>query len=292
MDLDVLKFKLKTIADFIIDETYPNVGERKRNKYKNFSLILTEKEYKSRLGLYDPKAKSVQVSSVNKVYFYDLLLTLLHEIAHHIEYCEEKTSGHSPRFYRIHLDLLFKAIDCGVISYDDAMKTSSTSLARNRNKFTNMMSQYVKKNAADISTVCDMRFVKDYNKLSPINEVIKVKCSYQNGIFFKKRGYSWSKEEKVWYKSFYKQPEYNAEINFLLENKYLCFRVDGYAYYADEINLVVYGNTYNSKEKFKSLGYRFDNKEWVKTIKSCDYRKEISKLPTAKGMFYKYRYKE
>ena len=290
MKLETLKFKLKQIADFVIDETYPNVGEKKLNNYKNFILFLTEKEYKSRLGLYRPKSKTVEVSSINKVYFYDIVITLLHEVSHHIEYCDNKNTGHSPNFYKIHTQLIFRAIDTGLISYDNAMKTTETSLAQNRNKFANMISKYVKKDAKNISEICDMSFVEEYNKLTPINEVIKIKCSFKDSKIFKARGYIWSPEEMIWHKTFFKQPEYNAEVNFLINNKFFNFKINGYSYFVNEIVIVVFGDTYRHRAKLKSIGYNFTNKEWRKVIPVCGCKSEFAILSPMNGIRIKYDY--
>ena len=290
MKLSDLQFKLKQIADFVIEETYSNLGERKLNNYKNFNLVLSEKEYKSRLGIYRIQSKTVEVSSVNKVYFYDIIITLLHELAHHIEYCDNKTTGHSANFYKIHTQLLFRALDASVISYEDVMKTTETSLARNKDKFANMVSKYVKRDARNISSVCDLSFVKEYNKLSPINEVIKVKCQSKDSKLLKDRGYLWSPEEKIWHKTFYKQPEYNAEVNFLIENKFCNFKLNGFSYFVNEIVFVVYGNTYRHRDKLKELNYNFIDKEWRKIVPVANHRSELTKLYKINGIRLKYEF--
>lgn len=289
--LNNLKFKLKQISDFIIEETFSNVGQAKLNRYKNFYLKLTEKEYKSRTGCYNMHTKTVEISSVNKVYFCNLLITLLHEITHHIEFCDTKNTGHSNNFYKIHTKLIFTAIDTGLLTYEDAIKLSETSLSRNKNKLANMINNYIpNKNKKKIAEYCDISFIEEYNKLSPINEVLKVCCTQQYNKMFKERKYSWSDEEKVWYKTFYKKPDYNMEVNFLSENNFLCFRIHGISYFTNEVYFIIKGNSYKYKEQLKELGYRYYNKEWRKRVSTYTYKHEISKLRSFYGIIITYEY--
>ena len=290
MELYNLKFKLKQIADFLIDETFSNDGQTKINQYKNFYLRLSDKEYKSKLGTYCIAGRTIDLYSVNKVYFYDLIITLLHELSHHIEYIKSKTTNHGAGFYKIHTMLLASAIDTGLITLKEITESTETSFARNKNKLLTMMKSYTPSNKTPINSVCDISFVSEYNKLSPINETIRVKCSIKDNEIFKVRGYAWINEEKAWCKTFHKRPEYNREINFLTKNQFYCFRKEKMAYFANEIIFVVSGNTYNNKEHLKRMGYVYTNKEWKKRISTHAYEREIKQLQRINGIALSYDY--
>lgn len=285
MQLDTLSFKLKQICDFIIEETFFQKGNKQINDYRNFTLQLTEKVLQSRSGYYIPSTRTIQLSSVNKVYFHTLLITLLHELAHHIEFCDNGASGHSNNFYKIHLSLIFTAIDCKIISYDEIMDIAELSLSRNRFKLTKMLQEYIpKKNVPSIHTKCDLSFIKEYNNIKPVNKTIKIKCSIKDNHIFKNREYKWLEEEKIWYKTIYKLPEYFKEINFLTNINYICYSIHNKSYYVNEINFIVTGNTYKYKNELKKLGYRFNNKKWRKTISVKNHDKEISHLKKYYGL--------
>ena len=291
IELKQLTFKIKQISDFIIDETFASDGQNALNKYKNFNLVLLEKEYKSRLGRYSPKTKTIEVCSVNKIYFSNLMVTFFHELAHHIEFCKKGTTNHGEFFYRIHTKLLYKAIDTKLLRHKDILNISETSFARNRDKLSAMMNNYIpSKNTKSIYDICSLDFIKEYNKLSPINEVIKVCCNTKYNQIFKDRKYTWSDTEKVWYKHFVKKPDYIKECNFLLDQGFLCFNIRGAQYFCNEIMIVISGNSYKYKEQLKKLSYSYYNKEWKKKIFSNDYKQEIAKIKHFYGITISYQF--
>jgi hypothetical protein len=290
MELYNLKFKLKQIVDFLIEETFPNDGQAKINQYKNFSLRLSDKEYQSKLGTYCISGKTIDIYSVNKVYFYDLLITLLHELSHHVEYIKNKTTNHGQGFYKIHTMLLASAIDTGLITLEEIAESTKTSLARNKKKLFTMMRSYTPSKKTFVGNVCDISFISEYNKLSPINETVRVKCSAKDSQLFKTRGYTWASEEKAWHKTFNKRPEYNKELNFLAENKFYCFRKEKMAYFTNEIVFIISGNTYNNRKYLKCIGYIYTDKEWKKRISTHAYEQEIKLLRRIKGIALSYDY--
>ena len=99
------------MANVIIELTFPNVSQTKREKYKDFALELTEKQYSSRLGCYSPKEKKIEISAITKECRHDVLITFIHELSHHIEFVNTKETGHQKSFYDIHKRLLKTAVD-------------------------------------------------------------------------------------------------------------------------------------------------------------------------------------
>ena len=291
MKLEDLEFKLIQIASFLIDETFTNCNEQTRNKYKNFSLRLTEKVYASRLGLYKPKTKEIEVSSVNKLYFSDIIITFIHEIAHHIEFCTNKTTSHGPKFYKYNTDMLKKAIDIGLLKYNDVI-FDTTSNARNAAKVAKKVQNYIRSNnSKDISFFVDLRFINDYNKrLIPVNEVVKVKCNKKDKDVFKTKCYTWNEDEGVWYKKFTYLPDYNKEVSFLNNIGYLLLELKKVSYFTKEVFIVISGNTYKYKDLFKENNFRFDGKVWKKKVLLKDARKECKPFSKAYGVVIDYNF--
>ena len=292
MKLYDLKFKFKQICDFIIAQTFLPVGDSTINKYKDFSIKLTEKVFETRAGCYYPHTKTIEISSIKKIYFHTLMMILLHELAHHIDYCENNYSGHNTNFYKIYTSLIFTAIDCKVISYEEVLDIKSSTFIQSRNKLIKMVQKYVpQKNKPSIHTHCDMLFVEEYNNnLIPIKEIIKAKCSIPYNSFFKSRGYKWLDTEKVWYKTFYKLPDYYHETNFLTDNNFLCYSIKGYTCHINEVIFLITGNTYKYKDELKKLGYKYQNSEWSKKIPVNMHNKEINALRKFYGLRVSLKY--
>lgn len=291
MKLEDLEFKLVQIASFLIDETFTNCNENTRNRYKNFSLSLTERVYASRLGLYKPKEKNIEVSSVNKLYFSDIIITFIHELAHHIEFCMYKTTGHGPKFYKLNTDMLKTAIDVGLLKYNDVI-FDTTSNARNAAKVAKKVQNYIRSNnAKDISAYIDLRFVKEYDKhLIPVNEVVKIKCDKKDKDIFKTKGYQWIEDEGVWYKKFTYLPDYNKEISFLNDINYLLLELKKISYFTKEIYIVISGNTYKYKDLLKENHFHFDGKVWKKKVLLSNARKECKPFSKAYGVVIDYNF--
>ena len=288
---DVLQFKLKQIGDFIIEEAYPNIGMKELSRYKSYKLKLSEKEYKTRLGSYSTDDKVVEVSSIYDTYFADVVIILLHEIAHHIEVVSNKNSSHDNDFYKTNCRLISTAIDCKLITFGDVIQHTNYSVAQNRNKLTTLMNKYIpSKNKKDINTVFDMSFVSEHNKLKPISEVIKIRCTGKIERYIKARGYTWEENEKVWYKKFHKRPDYNVEINFLLDNGFAELSINHKTYFANELVFIISGNTYAHKETLKTLGYTYTDKTWEKRVAISDYKKELRKVPHTKDIKVNFKY--
>jgi hypothetical protein len=276
--LNDLQFKLKQIGDFVIEQAFPNVGLKEMLLLKGYKLQLTEKEYKSRLGSYALNDKTVEVSAIYNTYFADVVLVLLHEITHHIEIQKNDNASHDANFYKTHLRLISAAIDSELLTCSDVIKHANNTTAQNKNKLADMISKYIpSKNRKSIKEVIDLSFVKEYNKLKPISEVIKIKCSSSTGAMLKHRGYQWEENEKIWYKKFHMRPDHNSEINFLIDNNFAQVAVNHQIYFCNEIILVLSGNTYKHREELKRMGYTYTDKLWEKRIHIKNYKKEHSR---------------
>lgn len=283
--LNDLQFKLKQIGDFVIEQAFPNISMKEMQILKGYKLKLTEKEYKSRLGSYSLDDKTVEVSAIYNTYFSDVVLVLLHEITHHIEIQKNDNSTHDSAFYKTYMRLISAAIDCNVILCSDVIKYADNSLAQNKNKLANLVNKYIpSKNKKDIHESMDMTFVEEYNKLKPIAEVIKIKCSGKDEYVFKHRGYQWEETERIWYRKFHKRPDHNNEMNFLVDSGFAQVAIDHKIYFCNEVIFVLSGNTYKYKENLKKLGYTYTDKVWEKRIAIKNYKKEFTTISKISGI--------
>ena len=279
MKTNDLIFSLKSLTYFIIEQTYKKDGYNAINKYANFNLVLKERILTSRLGCYIPSLTTIELSSVNRIDFNNLYLTLLHELAHHIEYCKFKSTSHSANFYEIYADLLYTTIDCHFFTLDELITLNKGRLTREKTKVINILNAYIPKDKKDIKKSISLDFITDYNKtLKPIKEVIKIKCSSEQGKIFKSLGYKWDKEEKTWQKSFYYLSDFNSSKALLEDYGFVYCDFNGYKYYCNEIQIKIEGDTYKHKDTLKELGYKYNSKYWYKQISCKSIKTEYKKI--------------
>lgn len=162
----------KRLCDLIESCYKQTVDIKTLNKYRGFRLKIEEKELKSRLGKYVPKTKTIYLNNVRSEDNISSIVTLIHELSHHIDTVNRGISDHSKEFYNVHVDLLISAFDIGLLDYDDFLKTQSS--ARNINKIKKL-----------VLARCYRPNRKNDNK--------KVWCivtnSYEYNNFLKERGY-------------------------------------------------------------------------------------------------------
>lgn len=144
----------QTMID-IIKQCYSHLSENKINQYTKFYLKLESKTVRTFLGKYVYKDRSIHLYNVKTESNVSSLVTLIHELAHHIDYCNRNYSNHDEQFYKIHLDLLKTAFDMHVIDYTEFMLHQST--AGNVRKLKRLVE---KMNYPAISSPCDYK--KDY----------------------------------------------------------------------------------------------------------------------------------
>ncbi len=275
------------LADILIDNCFSDKKDDIKKKYKNFKLVLVSKEYSSRLGCYNMKTNTIQLSGINTYCKCDVIITFLHELSHHIETIDCGKSGHQYKFYEIHIKLLKSAIDFGIIKIEDITE-NKTSVAGNRNKLKKLINNYkcTNKNLPDLN----LPFLNQMPEI-PINKrKVKVKCLMEDKEILKTRFYKWNTVELIWEKIVDNIVEYNMEIDFLLKNGFQNIKIDKVSYFAKYINIYINGNTYEHKEELKGLKYKYKDGGWIKCISVIDVDIEIIKLRKMKGIKITYTF--
>lgn len=249
----------KLILDDIITYTYDDIDEYTVCRYLNYQLNFIGKELKSKNG---------ECSMEGEISIYnlsrkpkDIWITLIHEMAHHIDIIKRGTTDHKQEFYDIMQQLLFTALDMGILDESDILLYSGSTTVK---KIKNMLSEYEKR---------PILYKKEFM-------VIKVYNAYKVKNILKKAGYTYNPEAKAW-EFICNKAVLNAELDALhdligLKN------VEVISYYDRclevKAKIIVRGNTYLSKAELKSVGMQFDskNKQWYKFIKATEYEMMVN----------------
>lgn len=111
---------IKDFLSDLIDFCYKGkVAPDTLAKYHKFYLKLEEKELKSKLGHYIFSKKAIHMFNIKTNDNVSCIITLIHELSHHIDYMNRGTSDHSKAFYDIHIELIMTLFKMRTISYDE-----------------------------------------------------------------------------------------------------------------------------------------------------------------------------
>ena len=124
---------IKAFLDDLIDFCYKGTVEPDMlAKYHKFYLKLTDKELKSKLGHYIFSKKAIHLFNVKSSNNVSCIVTLIHELSHHIDYINRGTSDHSKDFYNVHIELIMTLFKMGTVSYNEFINLKD--YASNSNK--------------------------------------------------------------------------------------------------------------------------------------------------------------
>lgn len=175
-----LKRQMNDIIDVAYDDYHPN----RVRQFKRFNLMCTDGMMKTRLGdcRWDSEKKSsrIRIFYLADESFAATLITVIHEVSHHIDYSLRGDSGHDAEFYDVHKRLLFAAIDMGILTKDDVVYSDSS--AQNRHKLANMIRDY-KPRIVEYKRDTVQIFVYD---------------AFSQKEALKERGYRWNALDKAW----------------------------------------------------------------------------------------------
>lgn len=105
----------------IIKHAYPRSS--KIRDYCNFNFFLLDRELKSKHGDYFGPERRIRIFNIKSRELVPLITTSIHELAHHIDYCNRGTSDHSSLFYEEYRTLIFAALDMDMISINDVLES-------------------------------------------------------------------------------------------------------------------------------------------------------------------------
>lgn len=182
----------------------------------------------------------------------NLLETCIHELAHHVDWCHRKTSGHDKQFYQIYEKLLFAAFDMGVINCNTFNPATDAS-------------GYAKVNAMV------KRYVPHPIDYKQDKVSLRVPNGYKHKDRLKEAGYRYNGANASWEKEVSNE-EKAKEIQFLEELKaeYLVEAISDISFVAKSKYLVAGAGSYEIREELKEAGFRYSASDrcWKKKIPS------------------------
>ena len=249
-----MNWKVKRILDDIIDVAYKEESEQKRKFYKWFTIELEVKENSSYHGIYYQNKKLIRIVNLSNG-TEEIVKTCIHELAHHIDYCMHKKTGHQEPFYNEYRVLLYTALNMRILNKEHL--------------FDNHISQDYNKVRKIVNA-----WVPDYIDYKHGKILIKVTVPFEKKEDIKQRGYHWNNIEKFWEKEI-KSTEEDSERFVLLSmggkfktNDACALTIDAVGY------LVTMGDSYNWKDILKENGFKYSNKKWYKKIDAKKFSNE------------------
>lgn len=229
-----------------------------------FKLEIIPEERKSFHGDYCRQTRVIRIFNISRPVDH-IISTTIHELAHHIDYDKNNSSGHNKRFYGILRDLMTSAIQCGYVDYSSIKnKKDSLDIVQMEKYYGPLVAYYDE--------------TKDTNK---DKYVIQVLNSFKIKDFLKENKFKYNTIEKIWEKTInindieetkklVLSKDDSVEIKVLKFNE---ITIDTYYY------VIVSKNTYNHKEELSKNGYKYkgyneQSNSWVKKIKTTDLNKE------------------
>jgi len=280
MGYSILEKRVKRILDDIIDVAYADRSEQQRKLFKWYDYNVIPKEVGSYCGRYIYKGHRIEIHN-GSLGPSHLAKCSLHELAHHIDYIENGTSGHQKPFYEAYTKLIYASLDMGILNKNDFDDNWSS----DRNKVKKIVSLYQRTDVAYEKK--DMQTIKVYNSFK-IKDTLKARDYGYNPI-----EYTWEKdfesgleiEEAIYLESLNVKREKGGSN---LKNTY--FEIQKMNMYIDALVLIgVTGNTYEKKEYLKPYGfyYKPEGKTWIAKCKSSEqetFIKTLNEDPNLSGL--------
>lgn len=261
---------LKQLLSGVLKETY-----KKGEPHLDFRVSIVSKEIKSKLGRYTPNERLIEVFNLSRKPA-SILITAIHELAHHVEFMETGEKGHKQPFYSYYHQLLLTAIRLGLITLDDIKSTATDS-------------QDLVKLEENHGEVDCWKFTKK----RPSDSYIVVFNCFNEKDDLKQRGYAYFPHNKSWRKKFQNVQEAEKEQNLLLytlhlSKDYVKLGTISTALFTQQYTLAVHG-AYGKKKTLEDFGYGWEKFKikgaWVKRIFANELKSEAEKLKEARLTF-------
>lgn len=262
---------IKGALDTVLRYTYPDTYQ----KYLSYFLRIRPKELKSKHAHYIRKERMIEIFNLSRDPRF-LLITCLHEVAHHVEYEDSGDSDHAEPFYQRLYDLYVIAVGLNLLELLDVTREIDAG------DYFGLRACFGDISNWKVPTIPDMekRMV-----------IVKDGRSFRN--ILKNKGYHWFTVSQTWQKELNTLEEAEREVQFFL------------AYSASD-NLLIrpiisptflsyyyigIENGYEHRYGLKELGYFWEGygvkKKWVKKVDAQSYYAELQKLTQFPGIEFK-----
>lgn len=275
-----LAVQLKYQMNDLIDVAYGDGQAERIRQYKRFTIFCTTNEMLSKHGdcrfNREEGSSSIRVLNLAGRNPNDILITTIHEVAHHIDFCIRGTSNHDKNFYAVIKKLLCAALDMGILSKDDLVNIDRITESHSSGalKIGKMMAGYVPR---------PVEYKQGLTTIAVYN-------SYPYREQLKQRGYHWNSLDQSWYKEIQaaeidSEKEYLSSLGISADDmaekslKGVAIRQRKIAH--------LYNVPFEHNAIVKELGFRWSSagkeKHWAKTIPGNDLtpeeREKLRQIP-------------
>jgi len=267
--MDALEYRICKALNYITSITFPN------NNIPPLKVTFMNKDTKSFHGDYNPKTLSARAGNLTRPPTH-VLITLLHEGAHHCESIMTGQTGHQQSFYVIYNKLMITAIQMGLFTYEMAKTITDSSSVRQLEKYCGPVKETV---------VESMRYKKD--KL-----LVYAFGAYSYKDTLRSRGYYYNSHAKAWEHEISKEKELE-EKSFLdtLSSDITIYITSDMLDLTIFATILVTGNTYVCKDILSALNFTYrkipgtKKSGWYKRVRSTQLsefekaKKILSQIP-------------
>ncbi|MBQ7818462.1 MAG: hypothetical protein IJ341_02075 [Bacteroidales bacterium] len=254
--------EIKKILNDIVIYTYKGkVSDKKLKDFLSFYIVLDNRVLRSKHGHYRGRTFTISIFNLYRSET-QIVVTSIHELAHHIDYMIRGTTDHQKPFYDVYSKVLYTGLNMGLFTKSDVLEMREDSSSSRKVK--NILSEY---EPTPIPYKQDETRIVVRNCYS-IKEKLK-----EFGFRYNSLSYTWEKVIPV--------AEYDKYIEQLNELSCEYDIVDASAMNFEAMGiLIATGDTFEYKEELKENGFHWSaqNKRWQKRIKMTDYKDEINSL--------------
>lgn len=126
--MDALEYRIKAALNSVIKRTFP------KEKIAPLEIEFMNQETKSIHGTYNAKENKARIGNLSRPPAH-VLITSLHEAAHHCEYQMTGQTGHQRSFYMIYNQLMTTAIEMGMFTYKTATEVTDSASIRQLKRY-------------------------------------------------------------------------------------------------------------------------------------------------------------
>lgn len=235
-------YQLKQMLNDIVDIAFAN--DTRIKSYKAFYIEVLDKVYKSKHGDYNPSERKIRL--MNPYREEDkLIITAIHELAHHINHMQKNPDIHGKGFYANYERLLHAALDMKLFDKNDYIRLLRESKdAVDENKVKKMIQNY--------------RPV--FNGYKDDKNKIIVFGGFDIKETLKNKGFSYNKISKAWEKEAAEQEI--EELKKYFDDTSVKYKITGANKYItkddnSKKHLIVVYNAFTVKDSLKEHHFRY-----------------------------------
>ncbi|MBC1318427.1 hypothetical protein [Listeria booriae] len=244
------------------------------DKLSQFYLELHQKEMAKKHGDYNLDTHLIRLFNLSRPYKH-IIISGLHELAHHIEATLHGETKHQERFYGYLHQLMLTAMSMEIITKMDAIDEQANPDLDKLEKFFGKIAYWQFNKIPYKQNKCHIRILR----------------AYEWRDILKGFGYSYLTLEQVWMKEFEianQQVEVDALMALGIPKNNIVIQ-SATEIEADFFYYLVIRNAYDHREYLRSIGYRYGgygkgDRNWVKKIMARDLAAEKELVANLMGV--------